>query len=224
MRMTLYFRPGAASLAPHVCLLKAGADLTLQEVPREELTAPWYRALNPSARVPTLVVESDGPGATDTQGAPLIVREAAAICLFAADRFPRAALLPGDTAARAMALDWLIYLSNTVQSDLMVMNYARRYVESHEAAEELRAGASQRLGGMFGLIDAHLSETGLWMAGGAPCCADYFLTMLAGWAERFGIDDPPSVRSKVLDHARRCQDLPEFAAALEAEGQAAVFR
>lgn len=223
MRLTLYYRPFAASLAPHVCLRKAGADLTLHEVPREELSSDWYRTLNPNTRVPTLTVEGGIAGASDTQGAPLILREAAAICLFAADRFPAAALLPGDGAARAMALDWLVYLTNTVQADLMVMNYARRYADEAAAVAQVKAAASGRLGGMFALIDRHLSESGLWMAGGAPCCTDYYVTMLASWAERFGIVHPPSCRPKLLDHARRCQDLPEFAGALEVEGVTPVF-
>ena len=58
--MILYWRPGAASMAPHAALAEIGCDYRLVEIDRETAQADAaYRELNPLGLVPTLVVGDD---------------------------------------------------------------------------------------------------------------------------------------------------------------------
>src|SRR5687767_12411567 len=101
--MKLYWRPGAASMAPHAALAEIGTDYELVRVEHDapDDASAEYRRLNPSGRVPTL---ADGD---------LVLTESAAILLHLADRFPEGRLAPhGD---RAELYRWLVFLTNTVQ-------------------------------------------------------------------------------------------------------------
>jgi len=66
----LYWRPGAAAMAPHAALAEIGADYRLVEI------------------VPTLVDEESGH----------VLTESAAILLYLGDRFPASQLAPADRA------------------------------------------------------------------------------------------------------------------------------
>ncbi|MDW3207247.1 MAG: glutathione S-transferase family protein [Alphaproteobacteria bacterium] len=220
MSLTLYYYPDNASLAPHICLRKAGADFQLSLVERNRggLTDPAYLALNPHARVPTLAVG-------DPSADGFVIRESAAICQYVAETYPASGLLPQiGTTARALTIDWLTFSTNTIQADLMVSAYARRYAETSEQITAVKSRAADRVGGHLAIVDRELAKSGDWLVGNSPTCADIFLFMLAGWAEQFKIPDPPSVRPNLLAHARRCQELPEVIDTFEAEGISFFFR
>ena len=52
----LYWRPGAAAMAPHAALAEIGVDYRLVEIGRDEAQeSAEYRALNPLGVVPTLL-------------------------------------------------------------------------------------------------------------------------------------------------------------------------
>ncbi|MDF1749047.1 MAG: glutathione S-transferase N-terminal domain-containing protein [Alphaproteobacteria bacterium] len=213
MALTLFFAPDNASLAPHIALRKIGTafDLVAIDKSKNDQNSDWYAALNPHQRVPTLVHRNPSTGDT-------IVRESAAICLYLNDQFPDANLMPpAKSHDRAVALDWLIYLTNTVQADLMVWNYNYRYAETELHKAELRRMTGARLVQMFKTLDQYLSAGGPWISGQSPSCADYFLLMLAGWGEQFGISPLPSSNANIKRHALACQALPEVQAAFDAE-------
>ncbi len=214
MSITLYYAPDNASLAPHICLRKIGMhfDLALVDKTRGDQRSEWYTALNPHARIPTLVHGDPADGG-------VIVREAAAICLYLAEHFPESGLMPSvGNLKRPAALDMLVYLTNTVQADLMVWNYCARYVDTPEEMATIKRKTGVRLDEMFALLDRHLDKDGPFVSGEHVSCVDYFLLMLAGWGEQFGIVDLPSTRPALLHHARLCQSLPEVQAAFSAEG------
>jgi len=205
---TLYYLPDTASLAPHMCLLQAGASYRLVPADRAAggLDDPAFRAISPHGRVPAMLVGDPAEG-----GYPLI--EAAALCLKIAEDFPESGLLAGvGTPERAVTQQWLIYLTNTLQADLMVHHYARRYASTAAGIRQVQAESAARLGSMLGYIDRRLKEAADgYLVGAAPSAADFYLLMLAGWCEQFEIPDPPSIRPSLLAYLRRMQR--EFAAA-----------
>lgn len=219
MSLTLYYAPDNASLAPHIALRRIGVPFELVMIDKSKCdqNSDWYKALNPHQRVPTLVHR-------DAENRDTIVREAAAICLYLDDQFPAAGLMPPTKSReRAIALDWLIYLTNTVQADLMVWNYNYRYAQTDSQKAVLRDRAGARLVDMFKTLDQHLAASGPWICGDAPNCADYFLLMLAGWGEQFGLSPLPSTNLAIRRHALACQALPEVQTAFEAENISAFF-
>ena len=103
---TLYYMPGAASMAVHWLLIEIGAPHELRRVDGEagEQKRPEYLKLNPNGVVPTLLVD----------GEPMY--ESAALVLMLAARHPAAGLLPRPgSRAEAMYLQWALHFANTLQ-------------------------------------------------------------------------------------------------------------
>lgn len=142
--LTLYFTPGASSMAPHIALHEVGAEF--EGVPislaKKEHQAPAYLAINPEGKVPTLLV--DGRRLTEVAG----------ILVYLARRYPEAHLLPADDIeAEAQAISWMSFIAATVHP-------AR--ARGLEYAMTIFGLADQRLGnqewaiGRYSIADIHL--------------------------------------------------------------------
>ncbi|BBK42198.1 glutathione S-transferase [Allostella vacuolata] len=167
----LYNSPGTAGMAPHILLRELAVPHEMVFLDREAGAhkTPEYLALNPLGRLPTLV---DGD---------LVIFEAAAICLHLADQHPESRLAPplGDPD-RARLYQWLMFLTNTVQADLMVWFYPERVAdEAHQSMARIRL--EERLVAMFEPLDAALAGRE-WLVGEHFSAADAFLFMLARWS------------------------------------------
>jgi glutathione S-transferase len=206
MSYTLYYAPGAASLAVHWLLIETGAPHTLVKVDTAsgEHKRPEYLAMNPNGVVPTLLIDGRAH------------YEAAALCLHLAEAFPAAGLLPAPgTAARIDAVQWMFNLANMVQPLL------RNWWYPHEPAGEAQADAVRerldaRVGAQWDRIDAHLAAHGPYLLGDAPCAADFFLTMLMRWTR--GMPRPATDWPHLAALAQRMKARPSFQALYTAEG------
>jgi glutathione S-transferase len=67
---------------------------------------PWYAALNPNLRVPT--IDDDG----------VVVWESAAINLYLAEKY-RSPLWPKDAAGKARMLQWAFFIANDVEQPMI---------------------------------------------------------------------------------------------------------
>lgn len=143
MHLTLYFVPGASSMAPHIALHEVGAPFESQPLSfaGKSNRSPGYLALNPEGKVPTLLID----------GRPLT--EVAAILYFLARTFPKANLLPEDSETEAQVISWMSFIASTVHP-------ARRQGMDH--AKAIYAIADDRLGtrewavGQYSIADIHL--------------------------------------------------------------------
>ena len=169
----LYYYPGNANLAPHMLLEEIGADyeLVLVDRNRNEHKSPAYLKLNPAGRIPVLI---DGA---------LVLYESAAICLHLADRHPAAGLAPAlGSDERAHFYKWLMYLTNTVQAELLVYFYPERLADDAAAAARVKAHAESRVGAMLDLIEAALAAgSGPFLLGAQYRAVDAYLLMLCRW-------------------------------------------
>ena len=167
----LYGSPGSASTAAHCMLEEVGAPYEFVAVDISGDTRdPAYLKLNPHGRVPTLVVD----------GRPMF--ECAAICAFLADRHPAAGLAPAvDAPERAAYLQWLIYLTNTVQEWMLQMFYPERCTSHPEEAPHIAEQARVRIDQAFGVVEKALQAGGPYLLGAKPSTPDIYLSMLAGW-------------------------------------------
>src|SRR5215217_445203 len=102
--LTLYFSPGACSLASHIAIEETGApyEAKLTALAKGEQRTPEYLAINPRARVPALKTE-DG-----------VITENVAIVTYLAKRFPEKTLLPRDLPAEVRCISTMAWLSNTI--------------------------------------------------------------------------------------------------------------
>jgi glutathione S-transferase len=169
----LYYFPGNANLAPHMVLEEIGAPYELVLVDRNQNAhgSPEYLKLNPAGRIPVLI------------DADLVLPESAAICLHLADRHPEANLAPPlGTPERATFYRWLMYLTNTLQAELIAFFYPERMCDDEQAAAQVKRHADARIGGMLDILDAQLAQSrGPFLLGERYTVADPFLMMLSRW-------------------------------------------
>ena len=114
---TLYYYPANANAAPHMLLQEIGAEYQLALVDRKVngQKSKAYRQINPNGRIPAL---EDGE---------LVLFESAAIVLHLVDHHPESGLAPpAGTVERAKFYQWLIFLTNSLQEELMIYQYPDR--------------------------------------------------------------------------------------------------
>ncbi|MFM9971672.1 MAG: glutathione S-transferase family protein [Burkholderiales bacterium] len=170
--ITLYYSPATASMAPHMLLNEIGCPFELKAVDRDknEHKSTEYLKLNPSGLIPVLIDE----------GQP--IHQTAAILLHLTDKFPESGLAPlqGD-ANRTAYYQWLFYLSNTLQPELITYFYPHRIADDETMAGRVKHHAEQRIAGMLDLLEAHLAGNGPFMLGAKVSAADFLLLMLCRW-------------------------------------------
>ncbi len=107
---TLYWSPGACSIAPHICLEEIGQPYRAERVAidmqgtAEFLVSPDFLKINPKGRVPALTIGDR------------VLTEAPAIMVYLARRYSEARLLPQDAEAEARCLEWMNYLTTAVHA------------------------------------------------------------------------------------------------------------
>ncbi|MFO1328601.1 MAG: glutathione S-transferase family protein [Rubrivivax sp.] len=175
----LHYHPGNASLAPHIVLRELGLPFELLLVDRahDAHKSPAYLKLNPNGLIPVL---EDGP---------LVLYETLAVCLHLVDRHGAGRLLaPPGSDARAQALKWLVWMSNTLQTTLMHYFYPARVLGTAEgeAAQQVRAFAQQSVGTQLQQLDTLLAgHGGPWLLGDEFGLADIYGWMLGRWTRGF---------------------------------------
>jgi maleylpyruvate isomerase len=205
MKLYTYFRSSAAYRVRIALNLKG---LPYEAVPVHlvkgggEQLKDDYRAVNPSALVPTLQEE----GATITQSM--------AILEYLEETHPEAPLLPSAPLdrARVRALAQMIACDIHPVNNLRVLRYLVRTLKiSDDAKDEwYRHWVDEG----FAALETHLagdSAPGRFCHGDAPTMADCFLVPQVYNAARFDIDMTPYPRIASIDAA--CAALPAFAAA-----------
>jgi glutathione S-transferase len=194
--LQLYWRAGAAAMAPHAALAELGLDYELVEIDRDAAqNSPAYRALNPLGVVPTLVIGDE------------VLTESAAIMLTLGDRYPYSRLAPAD---RTQYYRWLVFMTNTVQTAFLRFLYPERY--GGEAVSEV---AATELQGLFAVIEREL-EGREWLAADHRTGADLYLFMLTRWGRR--LDPPAWDRPNLRAHFERTLALPGVARMVEEQG------
>lgn len=191
-KMTLYFAPGASSMAAHIALHEIGCTFEAKPMSfrGNDLRAPDYLKLNPEGKVPTLVVD----------GRPLT--EVAAILFYLARRFPDAELLPrDDLEAEAQALSWMSFAAATLHP-------ARRQGLDH--ARAVYAIADRRLGsgwaiGHYSIADIHLFRLYWRLANSLQPLPEEFPNLTAHYARMMA---RPAVQKTIAIESAVGYELP----------------
>ena len=168
--ITLYGRPGAASLAPHICLNELGVAHEFVLVDADRAGPPGFVAASPHRLVPAM---RDGE---------LTLTESAAIVMHLADRFPDGGLAPPvGSAERSEWYRWLVYLATGPATALYQWIYPERYTTLPGTEPGVRGAAAPRLDGIFDWIDAELGAR-RFLVDDRFSGADAFLWMLCRWS------------------------------------------
>jgi glutathione S-transferase len=113
----------------------------------------------------------------------LMLYETAAICLHLVDRHPQACVAPAlGSHERAQFYKWLVWLTNTLQAELITYFYPERLTDDAASALQVKAHAESRVGAMFDQIETTLADDGRsYLLGTHYSAVDPFLLMLARW-------------------------------------------
>ena len=167
----LFYAEPTAAMGTRVVLEEIGAEYRLipTDITNHAPRAPEFIALNPNGWVPVLVYEGGS------------MHEASAITVFLADRHPEAGLAPAvDDPLRGSFLQWLVYMSNTLQMAYQLTYYPWRFCETPDHHESARARSCIRLREIWGFIDQAIGDRE-WMLGERFSAADIHLFMLTTW-------------------------------------------
>lgn len=131
-----------------------------------------FLSLNPRGMVPVLADVATGATLSET----------GAILTYLAERSDRLAPPTTDPQARAVFLQWLYFLSNTLHADAQLQYYTERYV-GDDLAEEARPAVHRRMRTHFALIEATIAvHGGPWLLGKELSMCDFYLGGCARWS------------------------------------------
>ena len=213
--ITLYTIPGSSATAPRIALDEAGADYELVQVERDDagnnISPAGYASLNPMGRVPTLV---DGE---------LVMTEAAACCLYIAEKYPDAALMPPTGSDDwAKTLRWLTLLTNTAQASFLRWYYPDQYTADTDGLEAVQEAAVEELARVAEVLAAQIGD-GPFLIDAQFTVADGFLAMLTGWGQDLNAGSRWSDNATLAAHYNAVAERAAAGATLVAEGFPATF-
>jgi glutathione S-transferase len=214
----LHYYPSTASMVPHIVLEELGAPYRRVLVDRavNAHKSPEYLKLNPNGLIPVLV-QDDMPGGA---GAPLVLYETAAIVLHLCDTYPEAALAPPvGTVERAHFYKWLMWLTNTLQTALIVYFYPERWAAEGNAAAaaEVKSAAEVKIAGLLDQLDGELARHGQdWFMGATYSALDPYVFALCRWTRNFA-SLPARGRPQLGPYLQRMLARPAVQRVLAAE-------
>jgi glutathione S-transferase len=178
MPTTLYYSPGACSLAPHILLEETGLEYGLELVSTRDgsTQSPRFLAVNPKARVPVL------------RNDEFLLTEVPAISYFIAQRKPALGLWPQDVESAARALEWFNWLSGTLHAvGFAGLWRPQRFVREEALYPHVTAKARRTIDEGLAFVEHQLAECE-WAL---PCgfsVVDPFLLVFYYWGAALGID------------------------------------
>lgn len=129
-----------------------------------------YLKLNPSGRIPTLIDNGN------------VLFESPAICIHLCEQHPEHGLIPAiGNQERPLFFQWLTYLNNTLQAELMIYHYPHRHTNDEASIVNVLAAQNERVSEVLSVIDAQL-ENNKFLVGNKITACDFFLFMLAEWS------------------------------------------
>lgn len=193
---TLYYLPGACSLATQVVLRELGQPVRLEH--RD--ASNDFEALNPVGSVPVI---------TDGQ---TVVREGAAILLYLLDKHPNK-LLPSDGPARTNAIQQLMFANATMHPAYGRLFFLQQLPDG-DTKEQLMHAAASNISRLWSTVESALADQP-FLGGKHFGAADILLAVYSRWGSMFPVTIAMGPQTQAM--IARIQALPSFHHALAAE-------
>lgn len=207
--MKLYWGPHTCAIGIHVLLEEIGRPYEAEkiDVAGGATAEPWFRAINPKGKVPTLVLD-DGR----------VLTEFGAIATWLARGAPEAGLLPTDRDEEQRALSLTDYAVGTIHGQAFGRVFMPGKFEPQDPVHQtlgLGQGSVRKQGETmvaqaFDIVASGLAGR-MWAAGGRFGVADAALFYVERWAPQAGVTLPPAVDA----HLRRVKERPAVARVME---------
>ncbi|OGA95030.1 MAG: hypothetical protein A3G27_02585 [Betaproteobacteria bacterium RIFCSPLOWO2_12_FULL_66_14] len=175
--LTLYFSPGACSMASHIGIEESGADYVEKPVYllKGEQNTEEYRRINPRGKVPALGVDGR------------IITENTAILSYLGRQFPRANLMPADPVEEARCISAMAWFSNVVHPSYHRHQWSGRFAEGEAAQAEVRELGRKAYWSNCGEINSILDGKD-WFMGNQYTVADPYALVFYSWGLRGGLE------------------------------------
>jgi len=168
---TLYYSPGACSLAVHalLCSLSIPFNTVCVDIAKGDNRSPEYLKLNPRGQVPVLV--EDGK----------ILRESAVMAVYLAD-IHKSPLLPANGFERYKALEWLGFYNSTLHQAYGAYFLLAKRLEDASVKDAACSLAARRIGFLWRAVEEQLAQS-RYLCGDTLTLADVFHTVIAHWTK-----------------------------------------
>ena len=176
--MKLYEFPPTRSIRVRWTLQELGVpfESKIVDLPAGEHRSPAFLAINPAGKIPVLV---DGD---------LVVNESAAIVLYLADKFPEQKLMPTDSAGRAEANRWLLFVATELEQPLWrIARNTSIYPEERRQPSDV-AIAREEFRAMAAVLERHMQGR-RFILGDTVSVVDFFTAYTLDWANMVGLLD-----------------------------------
>lgn len=170
----LFCAPNTYAMGAHVLLEEIGeayeivpVTLFADEQPDE------FVAASPHTRVPALIHEHG------------TLFESGAIALYLADKHEEKCMsIPLDDPRRASYLQWMVYLSSTLQPEVLIQFHPEFYFEARADQRALQVASMRRLSAIWPILNKAY-EQGPYLFGDLPNAVDVCLAIQAQWPQCF---------------------------------------
>ncbi len=173
--LTLYFSPGACSLASHIGLEESGAAYQTKPIllAKGQQRTEDYLKINPRGKVPAL--DADGK----------ILVENTAILTYLARRFPDKKLMPADPAEEARCIGTMCWFSSVVHPSYQRAHRPERFADGETAAAAVKENGKKSFWANCQEIDSMIQGHD-WVMGNAYTLVDPYALVFYGWGARGG--------------------------------------
>jgi glutathione S-transferase len=173
--MTLYFSPGACSLASHIGLEETGAPYEIKPIllAKGQQRTEAYLKINPRGKVPALSVDGK------------ILVENTAILTYLARRFPEKRLMPAEPAEEARCIGTMCWFSSIVHPSYQRSSRPERFAEGEAAQAAVKEMGRKSFWANCQEIDS-MFQGNNWVMGSEYTLVDPYALVFYGWGVRGG--------------------------------------
>ncbi len=202
--LTLYYSPGACSMASHIALEETGEPYEVREtlLSTGQHKTPEYLSVNPRGKVPALVVDGQ------------LLTENTAILTYIGRRFPGTGMLPEDPLAQARCISQMAWFSNTPHISQRGIMRPYRFASRSDHHDDVKKTMAENFWKDLQEIDAIIDHK-TWILGDRYTMADPYALVFYRWGLRAEL--PVSELKSYTKLKDRLLDRPAVATVLARE-------
>jgi len=194
---TLYYSPGACSVATQVVLRELGQEVKIINAQQNDN----FKTINPVGAVPVLV---DGDK-TLTEGA--------AIMLHLLNKH-QSSLFPENEHHRLKAIEDIMFANATMHPAYGRLFFLAQHVSDEKVKQETLNAAAESINQLWQIIESQLANKS-FLGGDSPSAADIMLTVYSRWGAYFPVDI--IIGDKTTKMLTAVQAMPNFIKTDQAE-------
>jgi glutathione S-transferase len=212
--MKLYWGPHTCAIGTHILLEEIGKPYEAEkiDVAGGATEEPWFKAINPKGKVPTLVLEE---GRALTEFGP--------IAIWLARRNPELNLLPTNIDEEQRALSLMDYVIGTIHGQAFARIFKPERFEPQDPVHQtlglgqasVKKQGRQMIEEAFHIVDAQMKGRE-WVAGDGFGIADVALFYVERWAPEADVELPANLAA----HLERMKSRPAVQKVVHIWGEA----